>query len=83
MPVYTERVQTVLTAEQYEQLAQLAEQSRKPLSVLIREAIEQTYFEAIDRRRREQALERLLSLDAPVADWEQMEAEIERGALEE
>ncbi len=83
MAVYTERVQTVLTAAQFEQLAELAEKSRKPVSVLIREAIEQTYFEAIDRQRREQALDRLLTLAAPVADWPQMEAEIEEGALDE
>jgi predicted DNA-binding protein len=83
MAVYTERVQTVLTPEQLERLLQLAEQSQKPVSVLIREAVEQTYFEAIDRQRRQRALDRLLSLDAPVADWPEMEAEIERGATSE
>jgi predicted DNA-binding protein len=83
MATYTERVQTVLTPEQYERLSQLAEQQEKPVSVLIREAIEQTYFVEMDRQRRQQALERLLSLDAPVADWPQMEEEIEKGALDE
>lgn len=83
MAVYTERVQTVLTPEQYEQLAQMAEQQKKPVSVLIREAIEQTYFVEIDRLRRHNALERLLALEAPTADWPQMEEEIEKGAVDE
>ena len=38
---YTKRVQTVLTEEQYAALSQLALERDKPLSVLIREAIEQ------------------------------------------
>lgn len=83
MAVYTERVQAVLTPEQYEKLSQLAEQSGKPVSVLIREAIDQTYFVELDQRRRRQALDRLLALAAPVDDWPQMEAEIEQGALDE
>lgn len=83
MAVYTERVQTVLTAAQYEQLARLAAERDKPLSVLIREAIEQTYLVDVARGRRQGALERLISLEAPVADWEQMEEEIEKGALDE
>ena len=83
MAVYTERVQTVLTPEQYERLSQLAEEKHKPVSVLIREAIEQIYFVEIDRQRRHRALDRLLALEAPVADWSQMEEEIEKGALDE
>ena len=83
MAFYTERVQTVLTPEQFEQLTQMAEQQQKPVSVLIREAIEQTYFVEIYRLRRQNALERLLALEAPVADWPQMEDEIEKGAIDE
>jgi hypothetical protein len=82
MALYTERVQTVITRKQYEMLTQLAEQEQKPLSVLLREAIEQTYFTEIDRQRRRQALKDILALNAPVADWEQMEEEIERGMAE-
>ncbi len=80
MALYTERVQTVLTADQYEKLTRLAAERNMPISVLIREAIEKAYFDEIDRRRRESALERLLKLNAPVSDWPQMEAEIEAGA---
>ena len=83
MAIYTERVQTVLTKEQYDRLLELAEQEQKPLSVMIREAVEERYFVRIDQQKRQQALANLLALDAPVSDWPQMEAEIEQGALDE
>jgi predicted DNA-binding protein len=80
MAVYTRRVQAVLTEEQYQALSRLAEEMEKPLSVLIREAVEKVYLEQADQERRRAALRRLLSLEAPVADWDQMEEEIIRGA---
>lgn len=83
MANYTERVQTVLTKEQYDQLMELAEYQQKPLSVMIREAVVERYLVQIDAQKRQQALANLLALDAPVADWPQMEAEIEQGALNE
>lgn len=82
MAIYTQRVQTVLTEEQYERLMALAEQEQKPLSVLIREAIEERYFALVAQQKRQQALANLLALQAPVAEWPQMEAEIEQGALD-
>ncbi|HVC32352.1 MAG TPA: hypothetical protein VNL16_02460 [Chloroflexota bacterium] len=82
MATYTKRVQTVLTDEQYETLCRLAEERDKPISSLIREAVEAVYFEQARRDRRLSALADLLSLHAPVADWEVMEEEIIQGALE-
>lgn len=76
MATYTKRVQAVLTEEQYRTLTELAAQQGRPLSVLVREAIEHVYFEQAERERRQAALARLLALQAPVADWEQMEDEI-------
>ena len=81
MAVYTKRVQTVLTENQHEALSQLSVEQGKPVSLLIREAIEKTYFEQANLDRRRAALASLLALEAPVADWEQMEEEIIRGAL--
>jgi hypothetical protein len=81
MAVYTKRVQAVLTAEQYAALSQLSAELGKPISLLIREAIEKVYFKEAQGKRRQAALASLLSLQAPVADWEQMEEEIIRGAL--
>lgn len=73
---YKKRVQTVLTDEQFAALNQRSSDEGKPVSVLIREAVEKVYFEpaALDRRRA--ALTRLLALNAPVSGWEQMEEEI-------
>jgi hypothetical protein len=81
MAIYTKRIQTMLTEEQNEKLSRLAEEQGKPVSALVREAIENTYFVQAEREARQTALHNLISLDAPVADWEQMEDEIARGVL--
>lgn len=83
MALYNKRVQSVLTEEQYDTLVELSQSSGKPLSVLIREAVEQVYFERRARDRRQAALSRLLSLQAPVDDWPEMEKEIVEGASAE
>jgi hypothetical protein len=79
--VHTKRVQTMLTEAQMEALTRLSAEQKKPISLLIREAIDRVYFQERERERRRAALSRLLALDAPVADWEEMEAEIIQGAL--
>ena len=81
MAIYTKRVQTALTEEQYSELIEVARKLGKPLSFLVRDAIEQVYLERAMSARRQAALASLLSLNAPVADWEQMEEEIIRGSL--
>jgi hypothetical protein len=78
---YTCRAQTVLTEEQYSLLRSLSVERGKPISVLIREAIEQVYLHEAIRQRREAAVERLLALEAPVGDWQQMEEGIARAVL--
>lgn len=83
MSLYTQRVQTVLSDDQFRQLSQTAAETGKPLSVLVREAIEKTYFAPREEEQRLAALRELLSLNAPVADWEEMEAEIIRGASDD
>jgi hypothetical protein len=80
MAEYTKRVQAVLTEEQFSALSKLSAGSGKPISVLIREAVEQVYLAGTSRERRQAALARLVSLDAPVSEWDQMEEEITRGA---
>lgn len=82
MGTYVKRVQTVLSEEEYRDLARLAEDRQKPVSVLIREAIEEVYFQELVRERRRSALESLLALDAPVSDWPEMEQQIIRGQIE-
>ena len=72
----------MLTEEQYHLLQELAERTGQPVSVLVREAIDKVYFEQALMEQRQAALRRLLALDAPVADWGEMEVEISRGVLE-
>jgi hypothetical protein len=92
MAVYTEHVQTVLTKEQKERLLELAKRVDKPVSVLVREAIERTYFVpvyappdagAIDNQPRRQALDWLLALQAPVTDWPLIEEELAKGNFDD
>jgi predicted DNA-binding protein len=80
MATYTKRVQSVFTKEQYEMLVELSQTTGKPLSVLVREAVEEVYFEQRAHDCRQKALSRLLSLQAPVSDWSEMEEEIAEGA---
>lgn len=82
MGQYTKRIQAVLTEEQYELLSELSDKTGKPVSQLVREAVERVYLEKASEERRQAALDKLLSLNAPVADWEEMEDEIIRGGLE-
>ena len=70
MAIYTKRVQTALTEEQYSELIEVARKLGKPLSLLVRDAIEQVYLERAMSARRQTALASLLN--APVADWEQV-----------
>jgi len=81
-PLRTKRVQTVLTSEQYELLLQIARKKRKPVSALVREALEAGCLKEELRTQRQHALKGLLSLKAPVADWEKMESEIVEGAMD-
>jgi hypothetical protein len=78
MSLYTRRVQTTLTEEQFVKLSQIAVNSNKTVGALIREALEDVYFVPKQRQLRLKALKKLLSLDAPVAEWQRMEEEIGR-----
>mgnify|MGYP001580291115 CR=1 FL=1 len=83
MGAYVRRVQTVLTEDAFYELSRLSEETQKPLSVLVREAIEKVYLKQAVLSQRQRALHSLLSLKAPVSDWPEMEEEIIRGAMEE
>ncbi len=81
-PLRTRRVQTVLTSEQYDLLLQIAKKKHKPVSALVREALEAGCLKEELCTQRQRALKGLLSLKAPVADWEKMESEILEGAMD-
>lgn len=74
---YVKRVQTMFTEQQYELLQEYAQEIGKPLSVLIREAMEQSLIVDLEQRRRQKALEWLFSQELPVDDWKVMERQIE------
>jgi len=79
---YVRRVQTVLTEAELRELVTLSEKKGKTISVLIREAVEETYFKRAAAKRRQAALKSLLALEAPVSDWALIEREIVQGANE-
>ena len=75
---YVRRVQTMLTEQQYELIREYAQEVQKPVSALIREAVEDALIVDLEQYRKEKALERLCSGDTPVDDWPIMEREIEQ-----
>jgi hypothetical protein len=77
--MFTERTQVLLTPEQRRRLELRAAEENRSVGAVIRAAVD-AYTGPSPRDRRE-AANRLLNLGAPVADWEDMKAEITRGAL--
>jgi len=49
--------------------------------VLIREAVEEEHFKKALIQQRKKALKSLISLEAPVVGWEEMESQIVKEAL--
>nr|HID13923.1 hypothetical protein [Anaerolineae bacterium] len=76
-PRYTRRVQTLFTPQQYELLREHAREVKKPLSVVVREAVERSLLTKLEQRRKREALKWLCSQELPVDDWEVMERQIE------
>ena len=69
----------LLTPEQRTRLERIALREGRSLGAVIREAIDA--YTLPRARPRDEALRSLFSHDAPVADWDVMKAQIERGAL--
>jgi hypothetical protein len=74
----SERTQVLLTEEQRRKVEQLAARSSVSVGAVIRAAID-AYLPSATPEQRRRALDDLFSLNAPVADWSVMEAEIEAG----
>ena len=73
MPL-TSRVQVLFEPAQLLRLRTLAEAEGKSVGALVREAVERAYLDD-ERRDRMAAVERLVAMSLPVAEWEQMERE--------
>ena len=65
-----------LPTSQYVRLATVGKQQGKAPEQLVKEAVEEKYFDSSTRTEKQRALETILGLDLPVSDWQQMEAEI-------
>lgn len=76
-PRYIRRVQTMLTEQQYALLQAFAQDVKKPLSVVIREALERALIRGLEQQRRQEALNRLCSGATPIGEWPEMERQIE------
>ncbi len=78
MHMRTERTQVLLTTEQRRRLELRASAEQRSMGAVIRDAIDA--YVGLSERTRLDAAEDLLQTEAPVADWEEMKAEIVRGA---
>ncbi len=75
---HTERVQVMLTPEEFEFLREYALAVGMSVEELVRELLEKSVFGDEKRMRKLRALKELFSLEgAPVSDWEEMERQIE------
>ena len=77
--MHSERTQVLLTPSQRQRLERIATREGRSLGAVIRDAVEA--YTLPRTRPRHEALQSLFAQDAPVADWQVMKAEIERGAL--
>ncbi len=74
----TERTQVLLTPGQRARLERIAARERRSVGAVIRDAVDA--YTLPRARPRQEALESLTSIGAPVDDWERMKDEIARGA---
>ena len=77
--MHSERTQVLLTPAQRARLERIALREGRSMGAVIRDAVDA--YTLPRARPRHEALRSLTSLGAPVADWDVMKAEIERGAL--
>jgi hypothetical protein len=76
------RTQILFPEDEYRYLRREAAARHCSVGHLVREAVGQVYL-AQPRQARLDAARELIEMDLPVADWPQIEEEIERGARDE
>ena len=79
MCVFSERTQVLLSPEQLARLKRIAARDGKSVGAVIREAVDGFIFAEPGVRQR--AVQEMLSMNAPVDDWEVMKAQILRSQL--
>ena len=78
MCMYSERTQVLLSPSQRRRLERIAAEQGISIGAVVREAID--HYTAPRARPAREAMEALFDLGAPVPDWQDMKAEILRGA---
>ena len=76
--MHSERTQVLLTPSQRQRLERIALREGRSLGAVIRDAVDA--YTLPRSRPRGEALQSLFALNAPVADWAVMKADIEHGA---
>ena len=77
--MFSERTQVLLSPEQLARLKRIAARDGRSVGSVIREAVD-TFVEAAPDSR-ERALRSIMSMNAPVDDWEVMKEQILRSQL--
>ncbi|MBI2369017.1 MAG: hypothetical protein HYV08_02025 [Deltaproteobacteria bacterium] len=78
MATLAHKVQVLLTGEQHRALLKLAKERGKPLSALLRDGVVEQLLKEARRATKQKAFEEITAMALPVADWPEMEQEIER-----
>ena len=79
MCMFSERTQVLLSPDQVAKLKRIAARDGRSLGAVIRDAVDSYVDPGDDARHR--AVQAILSMNAPVDDWEVMKAEILQSQL--
>ena len=77
--MFSERTQVLLSPRQVEKIKRIATREGSSVGSVIRDAIDRYVDPGADARER--AIDSMLSMNAPVDDWDVMKAEILRSRL--
>ena len=77
--MFSQRTQVLLSPEQADRLKRIAQRQGSSVGAVIREAIDSYVDPGRDARR--SAFDDMLTMNAPVDDWDVMKAEILRSRL--
>ena len=72
------RAQVLLNKDDYELIEKYAGERGLTVSGVIRDVVSRTLVAEIQEKRRDAALERLINMNLPTDDWENIERELER-----
>ncbi len=78
MATLIHKIQLLLDDHQHRALLTVAKRQGKTLSALLREAVVEQLLKEARRTARQKAFEEISVMTLPVADWSEMEKEIER-----